>query len=171
MPNTNRTRRQVCLLLTTVLCAPALAAGAEPGPRLTEASVRALMAEVIAASKARDVARIGALLASDCKVAFVGSDPAQPRLDEMTRDQYLARLTDGYSSLSTLRSYDYAASNLKVALSADARQALVDADVTETLSFNDHDVVTHSQEASVIELRDGRPLIVKVAGTVTGTTH
>lgn len=171
MPNTNRARRQACLLLTTMICATALVAAAEPAPRLTEESVRALMAEVVAASKARDVARIGSVLARDCKVAFFGSDPAQPRLDEMTRDQYLARLTDGYSSLSALKSYNYAASNLKIALSGDARQAVVDADVTETLSFNDHEVVTHSHEASVIEFRDGRPLIVKVAGTVTGTTH
>ncbi len=162
-------RRKAGLLIGTFLLATAVAAA--PAPKLTDATVRALMAEVVAASKARDVERIGAVLASDCTVAFAGNDPSQPQLDEMTRDQYLARLRDGYSSLSTLKAYDYSISNLQVAPSADGRQAIVDADVTETLSFNDHEVVTHSHEASVVELREGKALIVKVRGSVTGTTR
>ena len=164
-------RRQASLLLGAIVLAASVTAAPAPAPRLTDSAVRALMAEVVAASKARDVGRIGALLADDCTVAFFGSDATQPRLDEMTRDQYLARLRDGYSSLSALKAYDYAAGNLQVALSADGRQASVDADVTETLSFNDHEVVTRSHEASVVELRDGRALIVKVTGSVTGTTR
>lgn len=157
------------LLVVAVLAAP-LASGRPPAT-LTEPAVRTFMAEVAAAAQSRDVARIGALLAPDCSVTFVGDDPTQPPLGALNKDQYLARLTEGYAALNSLKSYEYTASNLKVQLNADRTQAIVDTDVAEHLTFADHDIATHSHEASVIEMRNGKPSLVRVTGTVSGTTH
>lgn len=156
--------------LSTLLLCGVQAATAAPPPKLTEAAVVAFMAEVSAASQARDVERIGRLMAPECVVVFNSSDRRDQVASQLDRTAYLARLREGYSSLTDVKDYRYQTSNLRVQLAADAKQAIVDADVTEQLSFNDRNVVTHSHEASVVELRDGRPQLVKVAGTVSGTS-
>ncbi len=138
---------------------------------LTEPAVRALIAEVVAASKARDVEHLGRLLAADCSIVFAGTNPDAVQLGALSKAEYLARLTDGYTALSDLQSYDYQATDVRVHLNAAGTQAIVDADIAEHLTFNDHELVTHSHEASVVELRDGSPKLVRVTGTVTGTSR
>ena len=144
---------------------PGLAA---PSGRLREADVRAFMAEVESASQARDVARIGALMANDCVVVFTSGDPHDAKVVELGKPIYLDSLRDGYSSLPALKSYRYETSDQRVHLSQDGRQAIVDTEVTESLEFNDRHIVTRSHETSIVELRDGHLALVRVAATVTG---
>lgn len=155
---------------TATLAGPAVTT-ARKTQSLTEPAVRALIAEVVAASKARDVEHIGRLLATDCSIVFAGTNPDAVRLGALSKAEYLARLTDGYTALGDLQSYDYQASDVRVHLNAAGTQAIVDADIAERLTFNDHELVTHSHEASVVELRDGSPKLVRVTGTVTGTSR
>ena len=67
-----------------------------------------------------------------------------------------------------MQDYSYETSNQRVQLSSDARQAVVDTDVTERLSLNDHQIQTQSHETSVVESRDGKLALIKVVGTVSG---
>ena len=153
---------------TTLILSLAAGAPAAPVTRLTDNDVRAFMREVQAASQARDVDRIGGLMAPECVIVFHSGDRRDQTASELDKAGYLARLRDGYMSLADVQDYHYETDHIHVQLTADGRQAIVDADVTERLSFNDHNVVTHSHEASVVELRDGGLKLVKVVGTVSG---
>lgn len=158
-------RRLLAALALALVGTGALAAP----PRLQEPDVKAFMQEVAAASQARDVERIGNLMSADCVVVF--SDQAGHVAGELTRESYLSRLREGTTALGDVAGYRYQMENLRVQLTADARQAIVDADVTEALRYNERDIVTHSHEASVVERRDGVLKLVKVTGTVKGTSR
>jgi ketosteroid isomerase-like protein len=153
---------------TALLLSLVPGAHAAPGARLTESDVRAFMHEVAAASQARDVDRIGRLMAPECVVVFHSGDRRDQTANELDKAGYLARLREGYMSLADVQDYHYDTDAVRVQLTPDGHQAIVDADVTERLSFNDHNVVTHSHEASVVEARDGGLRLVKVVGTVSG---
>jgi len=158
-------------LAALVVLSTRLAAAAPPPVPVSEAAVRTFMSEVSAASQARDVERIGELMAPDCIVVFHSGDPRDQSPSELDKPHYLSQLREGFTALHDVSDYHYATTNLRVQLTADARQAIVDADVMESLTFNEHHIVTRSHEASVVELRDGRLQLVKVAGTVSGKSQ
>ena len=169
-PVPHRHARRLRRALASLVLFGSVAAAAPP-PRLTDADVRRFMAEVTAASQARDVERIGALMAADCVVVFRSGDARDGGASELDKPAYLSRLRDGYTALREVSDYSYATSNLQVQLTADAQQAIVDADITERLTFNERKLVTQSHEASVIERRDGRLVLVRVSGTVSGKSQ
>ena len=139
-------RRGRRLTLAALVLLGTGAALAAPPARIRDADVRSFMGEVSAASQARDVERIGALLAPDCVIVFHSGDPRDQTPSELDKPHYLSQLREGFT-------------------------AIVDADVTESLTFNQRHIVTHSHEASVVELRDGKLQLVKVAGTVSGKSQ
>ena len=164
-------RRGRRLTLAALVLLGTGAALAAPPARIRDADVRSFMGEVSAASQARDVERIGALLAPDCVIVFHSGDPRDQTPSELDKPHYLTQLREGFTALHDVSDYQYATSKLKVQLTPDATQAIVDADVTESLTFNQRHIVTHSHEASVVELRDGKLQLVKVAGTVSGKSQ
>ena len=141
--------------------------GALGAPQLTESEVRTFMSGVEAASRARDVPRIAATLAPDCRIELRTRIDGQERVTLMTRDEYVELLTSGYASLKALQGYDYEVSDQRIALEHDAPAATVVSHVTETMVFGGHRQVTESEETARVERRaDG----LKVVGVSALTT-
>ena len=154
--------------LAMALAALALAAPAHAAPPLTDAEVRAFMTNVEFASRARDVPRLAATLASDCRIELTTRIGGRERVTLMTRDEYVSMLTSGYAALKDLQEYDYEVDDQQVALEPDAPAATVVSHVTETLVFDGQRQVTHSEETARVERRDGALRIVAVSAVTSG---
>lgn len=156
--------------------AVALAAGALPAARaaapaarvataapLAEAEVRALMERVEAAARARDVERLAALLAEDCRIELRTRIGGDERVTTFTKAEYVEMLTSGYAAMRDLKAYDYAMSDLRVQLDGDG--ATVHAVVHEGAAFAGGTVATRSEEVSRVERRGDALLLVAVSAT------
>jgi hypothetical protein len=135
---------------------------------LAPAEVRAFMAEVAAASNARSVERIAALLAVDCRIELRTQLDEHEQVSLFTRDEYLAMLRSGYAGLAELADYDYRVDAEQVTLDTDPPGATVVSAVTERFSFQGHPHVTHSEETARVERRDGHPMLVAVSSLTRG---
>ena len=149
------------IALTALLGLAAPAAGA--APPLTEPEVSKLMTTVEFASRARDVARLGATLSGDCRIELTTRIAGQERVTLMTRDEYLELLTNGYAALKDLQEYDYAVDAQQITLERDGSAATVVSRITETVVFGGQRQVTHSEETARVERRDGAPKVVAVS--------
>jgi hypothetical protein len=142
--------------------------GALAAPPLTDGEVRAFMNDVGAASRARDVPRIAATLAPDCRVELRTRIGGQERVTLMTRDEYVELLTSGYASLKELQGYDYEVSDQQVTLEHDPPAATVVSHVTETIVFGGRRQVTESEETARVERRADGLKVVAVSALTTG---
>ena len=154
----------VCMraLPTLLLTALALlaAAPAPAAPPLAEGEVRAFMSQVEFASRSRDVGRLAATLAPDCRIELRTRIGGQERITLMTRDEYVEMLTSGYASFKDLQSYDYEVDDQTVTVERDAPAATIVSHVTETVVFAGQRQVTHSEETARVERRaDGLKLV------------
>ncbi len=164
--DTSRMRTLPALVLAAVLLVPGT--GALAAPPLTEAEVRAFMGGVEAASRARDVPRIAATLAPDCRIELRTRIDGQERVTLMTRDEYVELLTSGYASLKGLEGYDYEVSDQRVTLEHDAPAATVVSHVTETMVLGGRRQVTESEETARVERRTDGLKVVAVSALTTG---
>jgi hypothetical protein len=143
-------------------------AGALAAPPLTDGEVRAFMSGVEAASRARDVPRIAAMLAPDCRIELRTRIGGRERVTLMTRDEYVELLTSGYASFKDLQDYEYEVSDQRVTLEHDAPAATVVSHVTETIVFSGHRQVTESEETARVERRADGIRVVAVSALTTG---
>jgi len=150
--------------LASLGAATALAAEAP----LAVPEVRTFMAEIAAASNTRDVDRIAAFLASDCRIELRTLLDGSERVSLLTRAEYVAMLKNGYAGLSDLAEYDYRVDAQQVTLEADPPGATVVSSVTETFTFNGRRHATHSEETARVERRGGRPMVVAVSSLTRG---
>lgn len=165
--DTSRMRTLPTLVLTALFLVPGT--GALAAPPLTEAEVRAFMSGVEAASRARDVPRIAATLAPECRIELRTRIDGQERVTLMTRDEYIELLTSGYASLKDLQGYDYEVRDQRVTLEHDAPAATVVSHVTETVVFGGRRQVTESEETARVERRADGLKIVGVSALTTGS--
>ncbi len=155
------------VLLAGLLCLAATAARAAE-PRLAIPEVRAFMAEVAAASNARDADRIAALLATDCRIELRTQLEGREQVTLFTRDEYVAMLKTGYAGLADLADYLYRVDGEQVTLDDDPPGATVTSRVTETFTFQGRHHTTHSEETARVERRGGKPMVVAVSSLTRG---
>jgi hypothetical protein len=154
------------LLLTGFALLPGAAPRAESP--LAEAEVRAFMTELEHASRARDLARLTAALAPDCRIELRAEIDGHEQVTLLTRDEYVELLSTGYAALKNLEQYDYELSNVRVTLESDPPGATVVSEVTETIVFAGKRLVTESVETSRVERRAGALRLVAVSALTTG---
>jgi hypothetical protein len=145
------------------------AARAHAAPPLTQGEVRTFMATVEHAARARDLQRLAATLAADCRIELRTQIGGQERVTLMTREEYLEMLTSGYAALKDLDAYDYEVDNQQIALERDEPAATVVSHVTETIVFSGHRQVTRSEETARVERRGDSLKVVAVSALTTGT--
>ncbi len=145
-----------------------------PGPRAraaparSESEVRALMSTVEHASRARDVQRLGAALAADCRIELRTQIGGQERVTLLTREEYLEMLTSGYASLKDLDAYDYQIDDERITFESEPPAATVVSQVTETVVFGGQRQVTHSEETARVERRGDGLKVVAVSALTIG---
>jgi hypothetical protein len=149
-----------------LLAASAFAHAAERP--LATAEVRAFMAEVAAASTARDVARLGTLLAPDCRIELRAEVGGREQVTLYTRQEYVAMLQSGYAAMADLADYDYRVDGQQVTLDTDPPGATVVSQVTESFTFRQRHRTTHSEETARVERRGGTPMLVAVSSLTRG---
>lgn len=154
------------LALAALLLLPGF--GARAAPPLAEGEVRGFMNGIEFAARARDVPRLAATLAPDCRVELRTRIAGQERVTLMTRDEYLEMLTGGYAAMKDLEAYDYQVNDQQVALERDAPAATVVSHITETLVLGGRRQVTHSEETARVERRADGLKVVAVSSLTTG---
>jgi len=144
------------------------ASGARAAPPLTESEVRTFMGGIERASRARDVPRLAAALAPDCRIELRTRIGGQERVTLMTRDEYVELLTSGYASLANLQGYEYDVTEQQVTLEHDTAAATVVSHVTETIVFEHRRQVTESEETARVERRADGLRLVAVSALTSG---
>jgi len=148
-------------------CAAAHAAAAgEPAP--TTAEVRTFMAQVAAASRARDVEAIAAALSSDCRIEFRSVIGGREQVTLLTRAEYVKFLKTDLAALNDLSGYDYRSSTLKVSIDHEPPGATVVSRVHESFTVGEQRRVMDSLETARVERRDGALKLVAVSAETEG---
>ena len=137
-------------------------------PPLAVGEVRRFMADVAAASTARDIDRIAALLSPDSRIELRTRIGDREQVSLFTRADYVAMLRSGYAGMSDLSDYDYKVDAQQVTLESDPPGATVVSAVTESFTFHGQRRRTHSEETARVERRGGRPLLVAVSSLTEG---
>lgn len=139
---------------------------AEPPP--TAAEVRAFMAHVEEASRARDLERITAALAADCRIELRATIEGHEQVTLLTRSEYVEMLTSGSAALKGLEQYDYRVTGLTIALDADPPGATVVSQVHESFVYGGRPFATESDETARVERRAGELKLVAVSSETVG---
>jgi len=160
--------RVLRFVLGTCLLLAATGTDASAPAGLAAREVRAFMAEVAAASNARDVARLSALLSPDCRIELRTEIQGHEEITLYTRTEYVAMLQSGYAAMADLADYAYHVDHQQVSLELDPPAATVVSDVSESFTFNARHRTTHSEETARVERRDGRPMLVAVETLTRG---
>lgn len=156
------------ILALAALAAPLLAAPAAADPRpLTEPEVRAFVAEVESAAAARDVERIGATMAADCRIEIRTHFEGREHVVTMSKDEYLGMLDKGFSGFRDLQSYAYDIEPTAIRIEG-AHAATVVGRVREDLVIRGVESATLSDETWRVERRDGRLVLAEVVATTRG---
>lgn len=151
----------------------ALALGAVPaalaadGPP-TVAQVRAFMESVADASRARDLVRLTAALADDCRIELHSTVEGREHVTLLTRAEYVELLSSGFAALKDLEHYDYRVSDLEVTLDRDPPGATVTSRVHEAFVLNGRPSATESRETARVERRGPELKLVAVSSETEG---
>ncbi len=137
------------------------ASAAEPPPSARE--VRAFMASVEEASRARDLERITAALAADCRIELRALIQGHEQVTLLTRAEYVEMLTSGYAALRDLERYDYRVAGLKITLDTEPPGATVESEVHESFVSGGRTFATLSHETARVERRGGELKLVAVS--------
>ncbi|MEO4046499.1 hypothetical protein AAFN46_05325 [Pseudomonas sp. CAU 1711] len=144
-------------LLLPLLCLFSTLAHADSA--LTEASIRALYADIAAAASQRDVEGTLGYMSEDVRIHI-----AAPKGSiELDADKYRQLLTQGWSGLDSYR-MEVAIESIEIA--ADGQSATVKDSTQETLSLNGQEMSTGMQETASLRLIDGEPKIVRIEATI-----
>ena len=155
-------------LLTLLACASlgSVASAAEPPPTAIE--VRAFMAHLEDASRARDLDRIAAALAADCRIELRATIEGHEQVTLLTRSEYVEMLTTGFAALKGLEEYHYRVTGLTVALDTDPPGATVESQVQESFVLGGRPFATDSHEIARVERRAGELKLVAVSSEAVG---
>jgi ketosteroid isomerase-like protein len=135
------------------------------GAPIAESEVRAAMQALEAAARRRDVDALAAMLADDCRIELRTRIDGREQVTRFTKAEYVGMLGGGYAAMRDLQSYDYELADVAVTVAPDGRSADVRARVRETAVLAGRTLVTHGDEQSRLERRDGRLAFVAVTAT------
>lgn len=157
----------MCVAVRIALLSAALAlCGAAPAradQRLDAAEVRTFMAGVASAARARDLSRLGAAMADDCRIELRTLIDGHEEITLLTRAEYLEQLEGGYAALAEPEQYDYRVTAQRISLEREPSAATVVSRVTETVSSRGRRLATATEETARLERRDGRLRLVAVS--------
>ncbi len=144
------------LLLAGLFCLATSANAAQ----LTEASVLRLIASMEESVETRDVAAIAAVMSDDIEISVTLNQSVNGRLMRMSmsKSEYLKVLKAAWGAASEHR---YKRSNQTITLRGD--QAIVVADVNESMTIDGRTQVTSSHETTTIELVNGKLQAVAIS--------
>jgi hypothetical protein len=160
-------RRTAITVLLCALCAAPRAADKPAAPPAV-AEVRAFMAHVERVSRARDIAALGAALATDCRIELRTVIGGQERVTLLTRAEYVQLLADGEARMKDLSEYDYRVSGLKVTTDREPPGATVVSQVHESFTLGGKHFATDSRETARVERRGGELKLVAVSSETQG---
>jgi ketosteroid isomerase-like protein len=142
----------VLALASALACsAPALA------EQLTETALKAFSAKIDAAISRRDVETIVAHIAEHAVISGTALVQGQMQTFRMNKSQYRQMLTATWSVAS---SYEYGRSNERVTIDGD--QAVITADIAETMVIQGQQISTKARERATVESIDGRLLLTQM---------
>lgn len=140
---------------------PAAAGSAAAEGRVSAVAVRALMTELADAARARDVARLAAPLARDCRIEQNTDIGGRIQRATMSCEQYTASLAEGTAAFRDLDAYDYRVLSQRIVL--DAHGAVVYSRIEERVVLGGREHITESEEEARVERREGALRIVRVS--------
>lgn len=152
--------------LAAVAAALVLALPVRAAEPLEEREVRAFVTAVADAARDRDVDRLAAAIADDCRIELRTRIGSREHVTAVDKAEYVAMLRDGFIALKDLERYDYEVGSVEVAIDG-ATAANVHAVITETLVYGGRSTTTVSEEQSRVERRGGRLVIVAVTATTS----
>lgn len=126
---------------------------------LTEASIRALYADMSEAATQRDVDATLAHMSDDVRIQISAAKGSI----ELDADKYRQLLKQGWSGLD---SYRMEVNIESIEIAADGQSATVRDTTQETLSMRDHEMTTGMQETASLRLIEGEPKIVRIEALI-----
>jgi hypothetical protein len=127
--------------------------------QISEGQVQALMDGMDAATARHDVNAILGYLASDAVWELEYRLPQGLQLQRLNKDEYAARLREGAPLYRSDRE------NTRILIAPGARYAEVTATLRETIKIKGEPLSGVTRSKSMVEMRDGRPLITLVRAT------
>ena len=149
----------VAALALTLTFGAAGSASAEA--RLSAVAVRALMTELADAARARDVSRLAAPLARDCRIEQNTDINGRIQRATMSCEQYTASLAEGTAAFRDLDAYDYRVLSQRIVI--EAHGAVVFSRIEERVVLGGREHITESEEEARVERREGALRIVSVS--------
>jgi ketosteroid isomerase-like protein len=143
---------RVLVLASALACASPLAA-----QELTVSALKAFTAKIDAAAKACDVDTIIDHVSELAILSGVGYQQGQMMRFRMNKSQYRELLT---RVCATAREYTNVRTNEKISIEGD--QAIITADVAETLVLNGQTIATNVRERATVESIDGKLMLVQL---------
>lgn len=143
---------RVLVLASALACASPLAA-----QELTVSALKAFIAKMDAAAEACDVDTVVASVSELAILSGVVYEQGQMMRIRMNKSQYRALLT---RVCATGTDYDNVRTNEKISIEGD--QAIITADVAETMVLNGQTITTNTRERATVESIDGKLMLVQL---------
>jgi len=132
--------------------------------KLTKADVEAMIQKMDAAIKAKDVATIEAMLAPDVTAVVQNMPTASgPQKVEMNRDTYVQSLKE---SFAVCQDYSHTRKDVVIEIQDGGKKAQITATVSESYTAQGYSLQSVTKESSIIELREGRLLVVTTSADI-----
>jgi ketosteroid isomerase-like protein len=142
----------VLILAAAVACATPLAA-----QQLSVSALKAFMAKIDAATNACDVDTVIDHISELAILSGVGYQQGQMVRFRMNKSQYRELAT---RVCATTREYTNVRTNEKITIEGD--QAIITADVAETMVLNGQTITTNVRERATVESIDGKLMLVQL---------
>ena len=155
---------EVSMKLIAVVCMAASAlsfVGGACAESITEAQVKATLAQMDAAISKRSVDGVTRMMSDDVRVVGVIEMGKQSQNFSYSKDEYSKALYDNWGASSN---YVYKRENQ--AISIRGQKATVQADIKETMHIGSQRLSSNSKEVATLELRGGKLLLTHVEAKV-----
>ena len=133
--------------------------------RLTREGVDRLLDALDEAIRRKDVDGVLRHIAHDATITIHLKQGPQQQLAMLTREEYRKTLAMSFAFPSD---NDFTRTNTSVSMASDERSAKVSFKSTETLRPANHEFKAEGEEALVVNIRDGRPMITSLEQTFPG---
>ena len=124
---------------------------------MTEALARAWLAEMQQATSAQDTTALAELLAEDAQIFVTVTAAGRQESFHDDKRSYLETVRAGWQSAT---GYAYRSENEVIRIVG--KQAIITADTVETMIHSGLRLSTRAQGTTTLELRDGKPLAIRV---------
>lgn len=156
----------LCLLLTSMAAISQAGPADTQGKGITEQKIQAMIKSTERAIRNRDARGVGAVLADDAIVTIKNMPgPDGPQTLSFTKKQYVSFLQ---ASWEVVKGHTYERRDVQIDIAGSGDIATVTDRVLETTTTVDGaEIKSAIDEESILELRDGRILVISVEGVVS----